>query len=1207
MRELAEHDDLEVAALSGGLQLLPGNASHGDRLVALAAAALSGNRVGTSDVTRDDLARWLLVSPSLHTGSPWDPYEGPFAEPLNFIGGGYLMLTGGDPSSVFQVRMVLRAMFGDPQHAERNESILHFALGVLALSTHICGAANIRRWASANSSESVVIPTVDTLGKLRTGVRYTRSELAGIIGVAPTALDPIVHDLDAEGAPTPVPEDTQFTVRPLLRRGDTYVLVEPGALAIALRHGLLTFVLEQGLRSDFVEQLALASVAHVAGAAEFMDWKIQRRLPASDAPIVSLVGGLDSDKAVDIAIVYEDLEGYSQDPLGSWDVQRWEDALARHLTAVEEGLLFGPGERPNEVLHLIVLAGCGRPYVFGLPESYTALKAPQLLLSLEELHQVSMGAHEQLRLWKYARASDRLRRYCQVIAFGPLDEFAAWNEDQSYYFGDDARPTLCLFDGSHGRAFREKVARETDVHGVLAPREVWVEAVRLHKAEHIPIYGVLHDLGGEPLTLVEGAPLPVWIRAYDSQPEHRMANLQIVDCLAYWVWQFTPSLSGLAKATSQPRFIVDVELEDPEVWTTGSVPAATGDIATAEVVEDGVLRLTVHPSLIRELDRADNSGERALVRTLLMGVDSMLSADISLGKAGVDAAIEQHAPLGQKKKINLLSAEVDSALIDGALPPYRWVSPADTDQALDEAGAHIAQRFLLTPGPIEGERREQVLNGVVAFHIQQLEQEVAILSSAGLLEHLISIHEAVVRHEAVERCTLGARIAAFGETGLLEQMRRSLPEATQTAVALRFLIEYVTARPPGGLRPISLDVYDRLLALCGQIVSRGRTSDIIHFGIEDTELNFLDSGRLGVSGTGRYHAGQQTFLDALIPAHARAVGASYEGMWNREPRDAPPEAEEINAASSAEWGFSLSELLEFFAALSLSAHEGGNAAASLPCSQLEAELATKLGWPAKRVGDAIVQFSLGPRENFSIAPPGFRNYELWPWRFNRSLSYMRRPLLRRPGETEDEFVWGVRQPEQVGRFLLDLITSERLRARSNEMKQLMTRLRHRETQQFVDQVAALHRDHGMAVDTNVKKVAGEKITRDNNEDLTDVDVLAADPTAKVIYALECKDLEGARTPAELDNELANTFRSGGKKRSAADKQLERVAWLAQRIPKALHHLGIEDASTEWRVEGAIVTDVHVMSPHVADCCLPVYAWTEIRDRVAGDTSNGYNG
>jgi hypothetical protein len=93
--------------------------------------------------------------------------------------------------------------------------------------------------------------------------------------------------------------------------------------------------------------------------------------------------------------------------------------------------------------------------------------------------------------------------------------------------------------------------------------------------------------------------------------------------------------------------------------------------------------------------------------------------------------------------------------------------------------------------------------------------------------------------------------------------------------------------------------------------------------------------------------------------------------------------------------------------------------------------------------------------------------------------------------------------------------------------------------------------------------------------------------------MECKDLEGARTPAELNNELKSTFGSGGKTRSAADKQVERTAWLSARIPQALEHLAVPDDPSGWKVVSAIVTDVPVLAPYVQGCALPVYALPDL--------------
>ncbi len=56
-----------------------------------------------------------------------------------------------------------------------------------------------------------------------------------------------------------------------------------------------------------------------------------------------------------------------------------------------------------------------------------------------------------------------------------------------------------------------------------------------------------------------------------------------------------------------------------------------------------------------------------------------------------------------------------------------------------------------------------------------------------------------------------------------------------------------------------------------------------------------------------------------------------------------------------------------------------------------------------------------------------------------------------------------------------------------------------------------------------------------------------------------------------------------------------MAWLTDHVPHALRHLGISDDPDGWTVGGSFVTDTQVMAPHVKQCRLRVWAWTELRD------------
>jgi hypothetical protein len=145
----------------------------------------------------------------------------------------------------------------------------------------------------------------------------------------------------------------------------------------------------------------------------------------------------------------------------------------------------------------------------------------------------------------------------------------------------------------------------------------------------------------------------------------------------------------------------------------------------------------------------------------------------------------------------------------------------------------------------------------------------------------------------------------------------------------------------------------------------------------------------------------------------------------------------------------------------------------------------------------------------------------------------------------------------------------------------------------------------MIVRRNVDKVGKLHLARDNGQSIKDIDVLAADRTQRVLHMLESKDLEGARTPFELSNEVAKTFGTGGKKRSAAEKHVERIEWVKRRMAETLAWLGIDDDPADWTISGRIVVDTPVMSPYITQCPLPVITVAELADelKVAEDESD----
>ncbi len=1194
--ELRRHDPLAVIAGCAALQLVPQNTPHLARIDGLTRHVLSLQQHQTRQPDHIRWRRWLSDSPSLHTGPSWDPPEGLFCEPLHFYGGSRTLPSAGEPGLVFQLQLVLDALtFGDwPEDArEYRQRMFTVAGALLAWVDRAARAAGLSRSQPVASSPRLVVPAPADLQRTVAALTTDLAGLTELCGGNPKLLDELTLDLAAGAVPHSAdPADQPFELRPVLKSGDHFVLPEPAAIAVALRHFVIAQAIAVGLREHLAQQIAARTRAWLIEALSRLDWRHNNTLAAGPW-LDSLILSFDTDKAAHVVLMHDSLDHYEpESSRGGW----WtgdDEAVRDQMAEIEEAMMFGPPPRPNEVFHLAVIGGVGRLSTVGLQAVPGGLSGPQKLLTAEALDWITLLRPDQLTLYRAALAGERLREHTRVLAMNALDEFAMWlDHDESFNLSDDARPNFLGIEGDWGRSLREKVAVKRDVHAALTPELTTVPVVRMYEAAEVPIFGDYIETGVKPRLLVENPGGPIWVRAPDGlAPSERGPHISITDCLAYWLWQLQDALAELT--WPGPVLVVDVSVEDAENWTADlrGPDDVSGPVARVATTPEGV-SVVIFPDFVALSNQPNNRAERELVQLTLTALSSMSerSGGCALSADQHQQILESVAPLGLKRKLSLFDGRRASDADATGLPSYRPMQKAPTEELLDGLGARVAEASGLGVGPVEPDQRNELLKTTVAVLFRHLEATVAQLSPNGLLEQLVTLHEAGLAHDAEIRLTLGARLACFDATALIDDLREQIPLASQTAAALRFLIEYIIARPPRGLRPFSLGIYDDLLALAGQIITRGMQSDAIRYELDaDAQISILGSGRLGYDQTSTFYSGQQSYLDAAIPALMHGLAASYERAWEA-PAQPPTQLDELEAACVAEFGFSLTELAELF---SYSAQAGASrepGAAVENFGVLADEIAGQTGWLAERASQGLKLLTLEPRARFDRPPQPFSAGDIYPWRFNRALSYLRRPLLVRG----DSVVWGPRHAGAAGKYLIGLIFDDRLKASSPQMRAVMSRMRSEETQAFNDRVADLHRTLGRRVRCNLKKAAGLRIERNPAETLGDLDVVSADETTRVLYLEECKDLQGARTPAELHNEIANTFASGVTPKSALDKHQERIAWVAAHLSEVLGELDISDTNG-WVIRGRIVVDVEVPSPYVVRCPLDVLT----AHRVAG--------
>lgn len=239
--------------------------------------------------------------------------------------------------------------------------------------------------------------------------------------------------------------------------------------------------------------------------------------------------------------------------------------------------------------------------------------------------------------------------------------------------------------------------------------------------------------------------------------------------------------------------------------------------------------------------------------------------------------IYAHAPLGNKKKLIMLPLQ-DPRLDDKELPRLRKVQPVDQQEVLDEVSQYLAS----TPwnaGSISMQSRNELLFAIVDHLYMRLKKVVASLSPDGLLDWLISHNESINREVSFSQFIIPARLACFfSETEMRKTLAEEIPDLNSAAMASRFLIEYVAACSPKGLRPISLEVYDHLMALSLQIMEYGAIRDRISFNIDDPSLRILPSGRLAVDQES-YRRAIEQFLPEYSAGSIRKAKESFTSAW----------------------------------------------------------------------------------------------------------------------------------------------------------------------------------------------------------------------------------------------------------------------------------------------------------------------------------------
>lgn len=991
-------------------------------------------------------------------------------------------------------------------------------------------------------------------------------------------LEPFVFQLkDANALQRETVGHTALERRPLLLFEDEVILALPTAVSASIRR----YILEQAVEAKAIDGLAkalrefqLSDSLRVAR----IGWQIAP-LQSSEynqaLGIDEQIGQFDEGSFVHFILVQDDLSEVHDSGLVEPHVP---SHLNKHIEEVTQRLAAQPGYRRG--MTLVVHAGVGRGFFLGF-------KTPP-----SSWQRLALGVHDfsllgwdyectALRAWKLLDHEDRLRQqrnlqllnlsgYVNLYAYAQKTDFSLLPENES--------PNLVHISGDFAAGLRMRLRQRQDRHAVRSPgARGWIEVQRrttsafFKEVQDAPIYVSPQQIDAGILAGCIDHPSRTWWvegKASSSSAPTRSIEFQIWDLVVNWAMRLAPVLEARKWAFDTQVACIRVELLNADTIRESAITESAAAVPPVVKFDGEAINIKCPPEYLRSFVSSKNSGDRMMVKAILDGAREMLGH--SVDQHELDGVIAAVVPNDEARFFHALPAhdpvQISQAALD--LPDPRFVQ--EEDRALsrlwiaEEAGNP-------KPGPVTFDKAQALLHRAVDITWSRIKSLLSQLDRASVIERALVNAMASEMDRLSWRQTAAALRALHEDTeDVIRSANHRESQRALCASASRALVEMaVCTSPKTGGKSCGLVEFDALLAELSTMLECASQSDAINHGLVVREpavtahgwFNFDEEFIRGIQQPYMNTHGERAFLSA-----ADDYGANFEA-----PSGAGGEIDAaFLAAFVAEFGIGIEQLFQLSAVIAQEC-----ISQQLPLvrmtkrqfiSLMQRELAIELT-VAEQAYDA---FALKERSKWDQPKPLNASARDWyPWRFNRRLSLMRRPIVQIGDGDDATLLVSATGLENTGRYLWGAL-SARLPAEmfsSTEMIQWIGTAAEREGHRFNEAVVNRFRQMGFVVQAEVKMTAlgGSAV-------LGDVDVVAWSKTASTVYIVESKRLCFARTIGEIGERLREytDLAAPGEDRTPIQKHLDRLNFLKGHLKELALVVGHDAASI--KLQSALVTD-----------------------------------
>jgi hypothetical protein len=1169
---------LALVEIVSGLLTQPQNHAATLRIEALIHLAAMHSR-GHQTPTLSQVREWLnviLVDDAI--GHDEDPIEDVFVSNASSFRGDIRIFEGAWQDSGRYLTDLMAALLRMRGRSWVNRT-LEEVTALLGLSEAMAEKAGVGRYATGEGLPRQPVGVTERAVEAgRSTIEFTIKDLLAR-GLAPQDLRPFdFRPEDAEGLDGETLGHTALERRPLQLFDQRIIVVLPTAISAAARR----HVLEAAQAAGDLMELAAA-----VEAVQLQDFRLALRNAGVDlegaprmlAPgVTAVVGKFDVGGPMVGLFVADDL-GETLDE-GLQGVASLTKKLSDHLVAVEGEIASREDFRRG--LTIFGFGGIGRGFMARLgdtPEGWHRVSLP-----LGDLARLSWD-HEfsALRVWKVLDQEEGLEgRGFQLANVNGFMNLYGYLEHTGFNMISPQmeRPGMVGLATDYVAPLRTRIRRGLDKHLVHGPdRTRWVEVHRremdvfFEEMRYAPLYvSHLDLLQGRLLGCTETATRPWWIEVGGPKGtgDAHAFVFRIWDAALSWSQRLAPQLEGELVGLSPGPISIRLMFPDIEDWNSAQALAETPPRRPTVELDEEVVVVSAGAAAMRAYSDATNMAERWLIAAIAQG--AALRAGTPRDQAWADALAEEITGSEAARFVHAIPAVDPSEMLQAAisLPQARLAADEDVAWArlslAEDAGWHA-------PGIVPSEDVGELLQAAVKKVWERLRTRLQTLDRRSVVERAIRNHEAIDRDRAEWHQTAAALLALSNDTDDVirtQNARESMRAAA--GMASRAIAEMaICTSPLEGGRPCADADLDALVADLVVMLDCAGQCDAYHFGLAEAPLQVANNMSF-VFDLGFLTSLHLPYLYAHQERAFRDAAGRYDRAFHRLDRDTqgPGISEAFASAIREEYGMGLEDLVEFSVEMAQSAIEVDAVVLAMPRSEVLGRLAGGERGQAIVADKAFAALSLKPRARWDEPKPeGARAHDWQPWRMDRKLSLIQRPLVQLDNSadplvlvTPGLLVRAVRRIFDAGDGRLP---AEAFDCRA--MREWIGAVVNERGHAFNREVAAALRELGFEArsDVQLTELGG-------NKRLGDVDVLAWRVESGEVWLIECKRLQFDRTVREIGARLADyTTRGEIKgKRTPIQRHLDRVNFI-RGAPRGLS--GVTGMPTDkMKIHSALVTD-----------------------------------